>query len=248
MDDNNMLQDFLSEDVHLRLVEPGIYSVYSMGDSPGSYDAPGASAIYDVVACNRYYNRLMWGYSINDYATLCDDSLASSSEGWVLDIACGSLAFTAEVYADCSNRPVVFLDQSLKLLRKGKCRLEKMLGKIPQNMIFLHADALQLPFKGRVFKTVISLNLFHCLTLDNVKIALKEIKRVLTDDGNAAITTLVQSSRWSNRYLSMLSGSGALVSRSSDELKAAFNDLEMKAEQKIKGHLAFVLYHAEFIQ
>ena len=89
---------------------------------------------------------------------------------------------------------------------------------MPENMIFLHADALQLPFKGNIFNTVISLNLLHCLTLDKVKNALREIKRVLTDDGNSAITTLVQSSRWSNRYLNMLAGSGALVSRSCEEL------------------------------
>jgi hypothetical protein len=118
MADINMLSEIISEDVTLNLVEPNICSVYSIGDSPGSYDALGASTIYDVVACNRFYNWLMWGYSVKDYATLCEDSL-TSSEGWVLDLACGSLAFTAEIYANCSNRPIVFLDQSLKLLWVG---------------------------------------------------------------------------------------------------------------------------------
>ena len=242
MSDPHILSEIISEDVSLNLVEPDIYSVYSIGDSPGSYDSIGASTIYDVVACNRFYNWLMWGYSIKDYATLCEDSLASSSEGWVLDLACGSLAFTAEIYANCSNRPVVFLDQSLKLLRKGKSRLEKLKGHISENMFFLHADALQLPFKANIFHTVISLNLLHCLCLDDVKTALKEMKRVLTDGGNSAITTLVQSSRWSNRYLNMLAGSGALISRSPDELLSAFNDMEMQVTQEIKGNLAFIKY------
>jgi SAM-dependent methyltransferase len=236
----NMLSEIISEDVNLNLVEPNIYSVYSIGDSPGAYDALGASAIYDVVACNRLYNWLMWGYSIKDYATLCDDTLASSSEGWVLDLACGSLAFTAEIYANCSNRPIVFLDQSLKLLRKGKSRLEKLMGNISESMFFLHADALQLPFKANIFHTVISLNLLHCLCIDDVKTALKEIKRVLTDGGNSAMTTLVQSSRWSNYYLNMLAGSGALIYRSQDELLSAFNDIEMQVLHKIKGNLAFI--------
>ena len=216
MSDPHILSAIITEDVSLNLVEPDIYSVYSIGDSPGSYDSIGASTIYDVVACNRFYNWLMWGYSIKDYATLCEDTLASLSEGWVLDLACGSLAFTAEIYANCSNRPVVFLDQSLKLLRKGKSRLEKLKGNISENMFFLHADALQLPFKANIFHTVISLNLLHCI--DDVKTALKEIKRVLTAGGNTAITTLVQSSRWSNRYLNMLAGSGAIISRSLGEL------------------------------
>jgi SAM-dependent methyltransferase len=236
----NMLSEIISEFVDLNIVEPNIYSVYSIGDSPGSYDALGASTIYDVVACNRFYNWLMWGYSIKDYATLCEDSLASSSEGWALDLACGSLAFTAEIYANCSNRPIVFLDQSLKLLRKGKSRLEKLRGTISENMFFLHADALQLPFKANIFDTSISFNLLHCLSLDNVKKALKEIKRVLTNDGNLAITTLVQSSRWSNRYLNMLAGSGALISRNSNDLLAAFDEMEMQVTHEIKGNLAFI--------
>jgi SAM-dependent methyltransferase len=240
MADINMLSKIISEDVSLSLVEPDIYSVYSIGDTPGSYDSIGASTIYDVVACNRFYNWLMWGYSIKDYATLCENSLASSSEGWALDLACGSLAFTAEIYANCSNRPIVFLDQSLKLLRKGKSRLEKLRGNISEKMFFLHADALQLPFKANIFDTVTSLNLLHCLSLDDVKKALKEIKRVLTDDGNSAITTLVQSSRWSNRYLNMLAGSGALVSRSSNDLLSAFGEMEMQVTHEIKGNLAFI--------
>jgi len=240
MSDLHILSEIISEDVRLNLVEQDIYSVYSVGDSPGSYDSIGASAIYDVVACNRFYNWLMWGYSIKDYATLCKDSLSSSSEGWVLDLACGSLAFTAEIYANCSNRPVVFLDQSLKLLRKGKSRLEKLKGNISENMFFLHADALQLPFKANIFHTVISLNLLHCL--DDVKTVLKEIKRVLTVGGNSAITTLVQSSRWSNCYLNILAGSGALISRSSDELLSAFNDVKMQVTMDIKGNLTFIKY------
>ena len=242
MSDQHILSEILSKHINLNLVEPDIYSVYSKGESPGAYDNIGASTIYDVVACNRFYNWLMWGYSIRDYTTLCKDSLASSSERWVLDLACGSLAFTSEIYANCPNRPIVFLDQSLNLLRKGKARLEKLKGNIPENMFFLHADALQLPFKTSAFNTVISFNLLHCLTIDNVKKVLKEIKRVLTPDGNLSMTTLIQSSRWSNRYLNMLAGTGALISRSSDKLLTAFNDLEMQVTQDIKGNLAFIKY------
>jgi ubiquinone/menaquinone biosynthesis C-methylase UbiE len=240
MSDPHIFLEIISEDVTLNLVEPNIYSVYSTGVSPGSYDRIGASTIYDVVACNRFYNWLMWGYSVTDYATLCEHSLSSSSEGWVLDLACGSLAFTAKTYAHFSNRPVVFLDQSLKLLRKGKSRLEKLKGSISEKMFFLHADALHLPFKEKVFDTIISLNLLHCL--NDPKTVLREIKRVSTANGNSVLTTLVQSSRWSDRYLSTLAKSGALISRSLDELLSAFNDIEMQVTYKVKGNLAFIKY------
>ncbi len=235
-----ILSEIISEDVTLNLVEPNIYSVYSPGDVPGSFDKFGAATIYDVVACNRFYNWLMWGYSTKDYASLCKESLASSSEGWGLDLACGSLAFTADSYVNYPNRPIVFLDQSLKLLRKGKSRIEKITGNIPENIFFLYADALQLPFKTNVFHSIVSLNLLHCL--DDVKTVLGEIKRVLTDGGNLAITTLVQSSRWSTRYLNMLAGSGALISRSADELLSVFNEMEIQTTHKIKGNLAVIKY------
>jgi ubiquinone/menaquinone biosynthesis C-methylase UbiE len=146
MSGSSMLTEILSEDIHLSLVEPGIYSVYPIGETPGAYDHIGVSAIYDAVACNRLYNRLMWGYATKAYARFCEDAFSASPEGWILDLACGSLAFTEKAYATLSNRPVVFLDQSLKLLRKGKSRIEKQKGSISENMFFLHADARRLPF------------------------------------------------------------------------------------------------------
>lgn len=118
--------------------------------------------------------------------------------------------------------------------------MEKLKGSISESTFFLHADALQLPFKANIFHTVISLNLLHCL--DDVKTALKEIKRILIDGGNSAITTLVQSSRWSTRYLNMLARAGALISRSPDKLLSAFNDMAMQVTLEIKGNLALIKY------
>jgi SAM-dependent methyltransferase len=240
MADDQMLLSIISDDVSLRLVEPNIYSVYPAGDTPGLYDTFGASTIYDLVACNRFYNRLMWGYSVSDYITLCESVLASSSDGWVLDIACGSLAFTAKLYAKDLQRPVVLLDQSLKLLRKGKSRMLKRSGKIPANMFFVQGDALLLPFKADVFDAIISLNLLHCL--DNMKAVLKELKRVLRANGAAALTTLVKSGRWSDGYLHALARCGAVVPRSVDALLSTCDEMDMPVKQQIKGNLAVIKY------
>ncbi len=238
MTDPQMLLSIISDDVSLRLVEPSIYSVYSTGEMPGRYDTFGASTIYDMVACNRFYNRLMWGYSVSDYVTLCESAFASSSDGWVLDIACGSLAFTARFYAKDSQRPVVLLDQSLKLLRKGRSRIMKRSGEMPANMFFVHGDALLLPFKADIFGSIISLNLLHCV--HDIRAVLKELKRVLKPDGTAALTTLVKSGRWGDSYLNALARCGAVVPRSVDDLLSALDEMVMPVEQYIKGNLAFI--------
>jgi SAM-dependent methyltransferase len=242
MIDEERLTEIISKDVKIRLIEPHLYSVYPLGTMPGSYDSFGASTIYDVVACNRFYNWLMWGYSVKDYFTLCEKALYSSSSGLVLDIACGSLAFTAKLYATYSRRPVILLDQSLNLLRKAKSRLIKVCDKVPDNMVLIQADALQLPFVPNVFGTLISLNLLHCL--EDVKTALMEMERVLTPNGTAALTTLVVSAtRWSDRYLKRLAASGLLVPRSVDNLLSEFNDLGMSIKLQIKGNLAFINFN-----
>ena len=112
---------------------------------------------------------------------------------------------------------------------------------MPDNMVLIHADALQLPFESEVFGTIISLNLLHCL--HDVKTALSEMKRVLPSDGIAAMTTLIISAtRWSNKYLNMLAGSGFLVPRNVDELLSEFNEVGMPGKLEVKGNLASIKF------
>ncbi|MBA4368811.1 MAG: hypothetical protein C0403_14385 [Desulfobacterium sp.] len=80
----------------------------------------------------------------------------------MLDLGCGSLAFTAKTYIQYSERPAILVDQSLKMLRIAKSRLIKINGTVPNNIVFLHADALRLPFYEKSFNTIIAENL-HCI-------------------------------------------------------------------------------------
>ncbi len=169
-----ILYQVISKGINLRLIEPQIYSVFQDIEVANPYDT-GFGYIYDWVACNPLYNRLIWGYSVAKFASLTHDALTSSKKGYVLDLGCGSLAFTAKTYIRYSDRPVVLLDQSLKMLRRAKSILNKLNGKVPGNMVFLHADALQLPFKPNSFSTIISQNLLHCL--DDTKKLLRRYPR-----------------------------------------------------------------------
>ena len=71
MIDAARLAEILLPGVDLRLVEPHLYSPYAPGEQTNSYDETGALSFYDKVACNRVYNRLVWGYSTSDYHSLC---------------------------------------------------------------------------------------------------------------------------------------------------------------------------------
>ena len=66
MIDEERLSEVIPEDVSLRLVEPHIYSLYSPGEDTGSYDKA-FGTFYDLVACNLFYNRLVWGYWTTDH-------------------------------------------------------------------------------------------------------------------------------------------------------------------------------------
>jgi SAM-dependent methyltransferase len=237
MIDEEKLPEVISKDVNLRLVEPHIYSIYPSGEDLSSYDKT-FGTIYDLVGCNRLYNRLVWGYWTSEYHSLCLDALRSSTEGWVLDVGCGSLAFTAKTYSNYSDRPVVLLDQSLKLLKIAKSRLVKLSGEVPSNMVFLHGDALQLPFNHKSFSTVISLNLLH--VLEDIRKVLVELRNVLADGGTISLTTLIENNRFADKYLHMWDKAGEVVSRNANQLFAVFDELDMVIKYTIKGNLAFI--------
>jgi SAM-dependent methyltransferase len=237
--DENDLSMLLLKNVDPRLIEPHIFSVLSDIKVSSTYDTK-FGYIYDWVACNPIYNRIMWGYSITIFASIAHDALRSSNMGNVLDLGCGSLAFTAKTYIQYSERPVILVDQSLKMLKIAKSRLIKINGMVPGNMAFLHADALHLPFREKSFDTIISENLLHCL--DDTKSLLKGLKNILSEDGKMYFTTLVKANRFTDRYLEALASGGKLVSRNMGDHQATFDQLGMTIKCNINGNLASIYY------
>jgi SAM-dependent methyltransferase len=231
--------ELISKDVNFRLIEPHIYSVLPDIEVDSSYEKKFGD-IYDWVACNPIYNRLVWGYSTSKFASFTLDALRSSNKGFILDAGCGSLAFTAKTYIQYSERPVVLIDQSLKLLRIAKSRITKLNGKVPDNMVFIHGDALQLPFESNTFHTIISLNLLH--VLDDINKLLVGLRNVLVDDGKIYFTTLVKGNRMADRYLKMWENAGEVVSRDINQLQAAFDQIGMPIKYDINGNMAFIYY------
>jgi ubiquinone/menaquinone biosynthesis C-methylase UbiE len=224
----------LMENTILRAVEPGIYSVLPDNESGNEYDTQ-FGFIYDIVACNPIYNRLIWGYSVKMFHEIATDALRSSPEGNVLDLGCGSIAFTAKAYSQYAERPLFLADQSLKMLRMAKSRLIKQNGKVPENLVFLHSDALNLPFKENAFATIISENLLHCL--DETSILLKQLRNIISESGKIYFTTLVKNNRLADKYLQTLADSGKLISRTVADHKETFKQVGLAAKYQINGNL-----------
>ncbi len=231
------LSTLLLENTILRSVEPGIYSVFPDNESGNEYDTQ-FGFIYDMVACNPIYNRLIWGYSVKMFSKIATDALQSSPEGNVLDLGCGSLAFTAKAYSQYAKRPVVLADQSLKMLRMAKSRLIKQIGKVPDNLVFLHSDALNLPFQENAFATIISENLLHCL--DETSILLRQLRNIISENGKIYFTTLVKSNRLADKYLQALASSGKLISRTVADHKETFKQVDLVATYETYGNLLLI--------
>lgn len=228
------LSTMFVQDAELRPVEEHIYSVLPDNSTANAYDTRFGS-VYDWVACNPVYNRLIWGYSVEIFFRTARTALQSSGQGAVLDLGCGTLAFTAKVYRQYSRRPVVLVDQSLKMLRIAKARLTKMNGRVPDNLIFLQADASQLPFRDNTFQTVLSENLLHCL--DETGILLKKLENILTEDGKMYFTTLVRADRLADKYLAALAANGKLISRSVGDHQRIFDQLGIPMQYEVQGNM-----------
>lgn len=233
----NELSTMLLENFTLRALEPNIYSVLPDDESGNEYDSE-FGFIYDLVACNPIYNRLIWGYSIKIFSQIASEALHSSHHGYVLDIGCGSLAFTAKIYSQYSERTVVLVDQSLKMLRMAKSRLVKLNDKVPDNLVFLHADALQLPFQTNIFSTILSENLLHCL--NDTSIMLKQLKTFMSKNGKMYFTTLVKSNRLADKYLEALADSGKLISRTVENHKKIFEQVGLSAKYETTGNILVI--------
>ena len=233
----NDLSSILLKNVTLRAVEPHIYSVLPNNETGNEYDTQ-FGFIYDLVACNPIYNRLIWGYSVKIFPQIANEALQSSQVGPFLDIGCGSLSFTARTYSQHNERPIVLVDQSLKMLRMAKTKLIKQNGKIQDNLLLLHADALQLPFQENIFTTILSENLLHCLS--DTSILLKQLKTIISGNGKMYFTTLVRANRFADKYLKSLADSGKLVSRNVTDHKKVFEQVGLSAKYETIGNILVI--------
>jgi len=196
---HDVLRSVLRDDVALRSVERDIFSVIPKKDQGHHYDK--AARFYDWMIGNRFYNRIMWGNWPGQYQDFCSQVLASATHGPVLDAGCGTLVFTARVYAQC-ERPVILMDRSLGMLRRARSRLISQAGKVPESVILLQADIFNLPFRNHAFSTVQSFGMLHLF--EDTHRLLNELQRVKSMDGGLFLSSLAANNLLGESYLKLL--------------------------------------------
>ena len=78
--------------------------------------------------------------------------------------------------------------------------------------------------------------------LENVAGVLRDLRKILLDEGTITFTTLIETNRLADRYLRMWAKAGELVPRTAPQLLAIFEGLGMPVTYRIRGNMAFIAY------
>lgn len=237
MSHSEELKEVLAEGCIIRLVEDDIYSALPKAPHKHLYDR--RAAAYDSVVSTWLYNRLMWGTSPLDYVAFARKAAVSHHDGRLLDAACGSMLFTAQVYL-ASNRQVIAFDQSLRMLRRARARLIELAGSVPDRVLLLQADLSNLVFRPGKFDTILCMNVLHQFA--GAAEMIPRLKALLTNGGQLYLTSLVSNGRYvGDRWLGALHKTGEFVRpRSGVELNKLLDDsLGEEVSYRMKGNMAF---------
>lgn len=182
-------------------LEDGIIEV--SGLPGGLYDKQAVK--YDKLISNHFYNLLMWGNSPKDYSDFCKQAMDKEVEGVVADVGCGTLSFTAEVYAKSDNQDIFLCDLSYEMLKIGKSRILSNNSDLSRTT-FLRSDALDMPFNDKSIQTVLSFGFFHVISKPSDLII--EFNRIIKSGGKLYLTSLCTDRKLSALYMKFLHKKG----------------------------------------
>jgi len=108
----------------------------------------------------------------------------------VLEIGCGSGAFTTDVARAIGNKGILSaLDIEIKMLKQVASKLNRIENKDIKNVKLVQASAYALPFSKESFDIVYMVAVFQ--EIPNKGKALKEINRVLKNNGILSISEFI---------------------------------------------------------
>lgn len=204
---------------------------------PDSFSAPydRKAKLYEWLVCRHWYNRICWGTTPCDYRQFAAKSIFYG-KGNLLDIGCGGLVHTAVIYSK-TKRNAFLLDNSTEMLRRGCERVTN--GRINNNLFFLQANALDMPFASNSFDSVVSFGTIH-LFEDKQKFV-NEALRVLKPGGDFHFSTMVTARKFSKKYLNALHRRKEVgMPFSVEETMGLFNGKVNAVNYTLKGSMLFI--------
>lgn len=181
----------------IRQVTRGIYTCLE-NPARASYDFK--AGYYERLVSTRWFNRFFWDTSRQDYQAFAAEAILRTS-GTVLDIGCGGLAQTAQLYRATGN-DCILLDRSLEMLKIARARLSAGGRRLPANVQLLQGNAFQLPFPDNTFDTVCSFGTIHLF--DNKQAFVDEALRVLKPGGRYYFYSMTGERKISSIFMSSL--------------------------------------------
>ena len=231
------LDEVLAAGQPIRELEPGLFSVLDPDDEGAPYDT--RAAAYDRLVSMRWYSQIAWGVPPATHTDFIVRALTFETDGWALDVAAGSCLASASVYPKTS-RPLIILDRSLEMLRRGMARLRQSSGAIPPHVAFLQADANALPFRSGSMTTVLCHGAFHVFPSPSTVCA--EWSRVLDSGGSLYVSSLVRGRWLGDRYLGLLHSAGEVTQPRTPGEFAGFVGAEFEGPAQLEalGNFAYI--------
>ena len=151
-----------------------------------AYELAGSNSFYDgMITCSTLSGkavcRAVWGMGkaeCDEYLTHALSGIPTDFSGRLLEVPVGTGVLTMPLYQTLPDADITCLDYSPDMMGRAQEKAER-LGLF--NVRFQQGDVGALPFAGRSFDTVVSLNGFHAFP--DKEAAYKETYRVLKPGG-----------------------------------------------------------------
>ncbi len=218
---------------------PGIFSVIPRPQNSTALErVPPLSPEYVKAGL---MSSMFWGAGKKDYSRFCQNAVESHPEGIVLDIGGCSLSYVANSYVE-ECRSVVVIEHSISALKEARAKVEKAIGRVPENFVFLQADYRDLPFKDGAFSVVLALGALN--TVAAVWELVQHTKRVTARPGEIYMSALALTGRWlGDRKLEGLFRGGKLPRQPwtlfdlTDRLARRSDDVDIN----VRGNVVYVV-------
>ncbi|HEX4682524.1 MAG TPA: methyltransferase domain-containing protein [Gemmatimonadaceae bacterium] len=221
----------------LAALDDDIFAVHQASDA--HYDRMGW--LYDAVCGTRAYNALVWNTTPSISRDFARRVIDSREDGPHVELGCGSLLFTADLYARDRGRPCFLIDPSIAMLRMARRRLRSRSGAVPRHVVLVRGDSARLPVSLAFAATVLSMHVVHVVA-DREGFIGQLAALARPGDATVGLTSLVLTGAWRDVLLHGLHRTGELAPPLSEAELLAMLDRHLPGTLEIErsGQLALV--------